>query len=324
MATRANYVKVGLFVIVGLLGVLGLGVALGTTATRREVAPVFTYFNESVQGLEVGAPVDFRGVKIGSVGEITIAPDHRMVQVRMDADVASMERLGLWQKGAFKAKVPPPAPPPDVRTQLGSQGLTGNRYVAVDFFDPAENPPPRLSFAPPANYVPAAKSLSKGLEDSVTKAMDRLAELADVTLTVMGRVDHVIAELERGRAGQVAVVTLRHAQSAMGELDRTLQGLRRSNIPDKADATLAAVGAAVDRFGKLIGHLDAGDGLLATTQQSVAAFGGVGQNLDGATRDLSQTLAEIREAASAVRWLADELDRQPDVLVKGRSGGQTR
>ena len=324
MATRANYVKIGTFVVLGLLAVLGLGVALGATLTRREVAPVYTYFNESVQGLDVGAPVNFRGVRIGSVGAITIAPDHRMVEVRMDADVASMERLGLWRKGAFKAGTPLPAPPPDARVQLGSQGLTGNRFVSVDFFDPETNPPPKLSFRPPEDYVPATKSLSKGLEDSVMKAMDRLTALADLTITVMTRVDRIVADLDRGHAGQVALGTLGHAESAMRDLDRTLRALSRSNLADNADAMLAAVGGAMNRLGQLVERLDGGNGLVAATQHSVAAFGDVGRNLDGATRDLNQTLAEIREAASAVRWLADELDRQPDVLLKGRPGGPTR
>ena len=105
--------------------------------------------------------------------------------------------------------------------------------------------------------------------------MDRLTELGDVAISVMTKADRIAADLERDRAGQVAAVTLRRAESAMGELDRTLRGLRRSNLPDNADATLAAVGAAVDKFGKLIERLDGGNGLVAATQHSVAAFGDV-------------------------------------------------
>ena len=298
--------------------------AVGATATHREVVSFFTYFNESVEGLDVGAPVSFRGVKVGSVGAITIALDRRMVEVRADIDADAVERLGILPKGKLKRGAPPVPPPPDLRTQLGSQGLTGNRYVAVDFFDPVTNPPPQLSFQPQERYVPAARSLSKGLEDSVTKAADRLAELADVTLTVMRRVDAIVADLERGHAGEVAVDILRRSASAVGELDRVLRGLNRAKLPENANATLDAVRMAIDKFDNVLESLEGSNGLVAVTRHSVAAFGNVGQNLDGATRDLNQMLGEIREAASAVRWLADELERQPDVLVKGRATGSAR
>ena len=60
-------------------------------------------------------------------------------------------------------------------------------------------------------------------------------------------------------------------------------------------------------------------GLVATAQRSVSSFGEVGRNVTGATRDLDQTLGEIREAAAAIRLLADELEREPDILLKGRA-----
>ena len=75
MTTRANYSKIGLFVVLGFSAALALAVGLGATRSQRTPVPFFTYFNESVQGLDVGAPVTFRGVGIGRVGEITIAPD---------------------------------------------------------------------------------------------------------------------------------------------------------------------------------------------------------------------------------------------------------
>ena len=62
-------------------------------------------------------------------------------------------------------------------------------------------------------------------------------------------------------------------------------------------------------------------GLIATAQRSVSTFGEVGHNVTGATRDLDQTLGEIREAVGAIRLLADELEREPDILLKGRAKG---
>lgn len=321
MATRTNYVKIGLFVILGLATALGLAVALGAKGTHRDTVRFVTYFNESVQGLDVGAQTTFRGVRIGSVGAITIAPDHRMVEVHCDVDVGAMERMGLWPRGYYKQRRELPRPPPDLRAQLGSQGFTGIRYVLIDFFDPKTNPPPELSFPTPENYVPATKSLSKGLEDSVTKALDGLTALSDAALETIGHVDDILGDLERGHAGDEAVRALVEARTVLRDLDRTAKALDRNKVVDGTSATLESLRAALDKFDKVLDELGGEKGLVAATQRSVAAFGNLGTSANGTARSLDETLTEIRETATSIRLLADEIERDPDALLKGRAGG---
>ena len=321
MATRANYVKIGLFVVLGFAAMLALAVGLGATETRRVTVAFFTYFNESVQGLDVGSPVSFRGVRVGHVGDITIAPDHRLVEVRMDVDVASMEQLGLVPRGEFKRTHVFPPPPDDLRAQLGTQGLTGNKYVAVDFFDTKTNPPPALIFSPMGHYIPAATSLTKGLEDSLTRAMERITVLVDQATVVIEGVGHLFGDLERGGAGEKAARAIGRADEVLRGVDRIVRSLDREKIGDSVGATLGALHVAADDLGKLLKGLDGDHGLLATTQRSVSSFGEAGRNVAGATRDLDETLGDIREAAAAIRQLADELEREPDVLLKGRARG---
>ncbi len=324
MASRANYMKIGLFVILGLVATLGLAVGLGARSGHRDTIAFYTYFDESVQGLDVGAPVSFRGVRTGSVSGITIAPDHRTVEVRTDIDAGAMERLGIWPKEAFRKGLPVPPPPPDLRAQLGSQGLTGVRFVAIDFFDPRTNPPPELSFPVPEHYVPAATSLSKGLEDSVTKAMETITSLGDVTVSVVTRVDGMVADLQHQHAGDEAGKTIAEAHTVLREIDRTVKGLNRSNVAENLGGTLDAVHFASVGVGKVVDRLDGDSGLIALAQRALVAVDSLGQNLTGGTQELYATLTEFREAAAAIRRLADELDREPDVLVKGRAGGAAR
>ncbi|MGH7783151.1 MAG: MlaD family protein, partial [Candidatus Binatia bacterium] len=70
---KLRYFKIGLFVIgatvIGILGVVALGV--GTVFKTKNL--VETYIEESVQGLDVGSPVKFRGVLVGKVDRITLA-----------------------------------------------------------------------------------------------------------------------------------------------------------------------------------------------------------------------------------------------------------
>src|SRR5687767_5767692 len=99
MAAPTNHYKLGLFVLLGFAAAVAAAILLGVASTRKDTIPYHSYFNESVQGLELGSPVKFRGVTIGHVSAIEIAPDHRMVDVVSELDVTDIKRMGLTEKG---------------------------------------------------------------------------------------------------------------------------------------------------------------------------------------------------------------------------------
>src|SRR5690606_1939640 len=124
--------------------------------------------------------------------------------------------------------------PPDLRTQLGSQGITGVKFVAIDFFDPKSNPPPDLSFEVPEHYIPAAPSMMKNLEDTVTRAMDKRPERVDAVVAIATRVDRLVATLEDEQIVQKASQTLSDADQVLASVGRTMSRLERAQIPEKA------------------------------------------------------------------------------------------
>src|SRR5436309_12982794 len=141
MATTAtNHWKLGLFVLLAVGATLGTLFWLGARRFRRESFPAISYFDESVQGLDVGSPVKFRGVTVGTVTDITIAPDHRHVQVSADMYVDALVRLGLRTRAPKSGEE---FIPPNLRVQLASAGITGVRFIQTDFFDPERYPPPK-------------------------------------------------------------------------------------------------------------------------------------------------------------------------------------
>ena len=296
MAAPANYVKIGLFVIIGFAAAITIAIAAGALTMHKKTVAYFTYFNEAVTGLEVGAPVKARGVKVGQVAEITFAPDRRAIEVRMDMDEKELRRLGVPKNYTI---------PPDLRAQLASQGLTGARFVSIDFFDPKTNPPPAMSFTPPEQYIPAAKSQIKSLEDSMTTAMDGLASLVDT--------------MSREGFSEKTVQAMTSANDLLTGLQEFLKGLDRQKIPQRTGATIDELRIVANKVSGVLDRVDGDKGLIATTSRSMSSIGDVGRNATGATRDLDQTLGEIREAAAAIRLLAEELEREPDVLLKGRA-----
>lgn len=323
MAARANRWKLGLFVLLAMAAVVGVVAFLGARSLHRESVTYTTYFNESVTGLDIGAPVKFRGVTIGHVSAIEIAPDHRHVEVRNDLDVAEIKRMGLVETGR-EGRKPRFLVPRDLRTQLGTQGITGVKFLAIDFFDERANPPPPLPFPPPDNYIPAANSMMKNLEDTLTKAMDRLPELVDAVVAIMGRVDRIVAVLEKDDVAGTLVTTLKHADETLTSVQHTLHKIDLANVPEKAAATITDLDVAVGKMNKVLDRIDGDQGLVASATRAAESFGEVGRRATGTTRDLDAALRDVREAAEAIRALADALEQDPDMLLKGRAKGKSR
>jgi paraquat-inducible protein B len=319
MSTPANHFKLGLFVVVGFVVAIGAAIIFGRLLARRDMIRYHSYFNESVQGLDMGSPVKFRGVTIGHVSSIEIAPDHRMVDVVSELDTKEVIRMGLTEAGR-ELGAERFAIPPDLRTQLNSQGVTGVKYVAIDFFDVVSTPPPHLPFRVPKNqYIPAAPSMMKNLEDTITRAMDRLPDMVDAVVMIMKRIDGLFATLERQDVSGKAVATLGHADDVMSTLQRTLGRVDRQDLGSKAAVTLTELNVAVDKLNRVLDGLSDNKGLLASAQRATDAFGDVGRAGQSTQRELETTLRDVGEAAEAIRALVNALERDPDMLLKGKA-----
>ncbi|HET6339943.1 MAG TPA: MlaD family protein, partial [Polyangiales bacterium] len=86
MSTPTNHWKLGMFVVVAMLIAVGGVVYFGTRRLPKETVTYASYFDEAVTGLETGSPVKFRGVNVGNVTSIAVAPDRRHVQVNFDLE----------------------------------------------------------------------------------------------------------------------------------------------------------------------------------------------------------------------------------------------
>jgi paraquat-inducible protein B len=322
MAAPVNHTKLGLFVVVGLAAAVLAGSLLGAASFRKTTIRYHSYFNESVEGLNLGSPVKFRGVTIGRVSAIEIAPDHRMVDVVSELDTAEVKRLGLSEAGTEHGAVKF-AIPPEMRVQLGSQGITAVKFIAIDFFDEKSNPPPTLPFAVPSDhYIPAVPSMFKNLEDSITTAMDRLPVMVDAVVMIMARVDRLLATLETQDVSGKLVSTLDHANAMMKNSSRMLARLDQQDLGAKAARTINDVNAAVNKVSAALDRIGGQQGLLASAQRATDAFGAVGRAGQGTQKDLEATLRDLSEAAEAFRSLVEALERDPDMLLKGRAKGK--
>jgi ABC-type transporter Mla subunit MlaD len=126
MSAPANRWKLGLFVLVGIAFLSSATLFFGARSLRKETVEYKSYLDESATGLDLGSPVKFRGVTIGNVSAIDIAPDRRHVAVTYQLGVTVLGSLGLAAGRGQHTTLPAP---PDLRVQLGSSGLTGVKYI---------------------------------------------------------------------------------------------------------------------------------------------------------------------------------------------------
>jgi phospholipid/cholesterol/gamma-HCH transport system substrate-binding protein len=317
MTAAPNLFKLGLFVLAGIATATGSIVAVGERTSRARTITYHSFFNESVQGLDVGSPVKYRGVTIGTVSAIRIAPDHRHIDVVQELGVRDIRRMGLTEGvGDDDTRF---VIPPDLRAQLGSQGITGVKFILIDFFDVESNPPPELPFEIPRNYIPATPSLLKSLEDTLTKTMDQVPEIAQSIQRILGRIDGILEELRDKKVPDRIVATLEELNGAIASIRGMMDGISRSGAPEKLARTLDTVDRAVVKLDAVLARLDGEKGVIASAGKAMDAAYRFEKTADGRARELEGTLRDIGEAAQAIRDLADALEEDPDMLLKGRA-----
>jgi ABC-type transporter Mla subunit MlaD len=297
--------KLGLFALFALAAVAGVVLGLGIHLSTSGRTHYHAFFDESVQGLEIGAPVKYRGLTKGRVEAIAIAPDRRHVDVTMALD----ERITVTR---------------ELRAQLNSQGITGVKFVNLDLFDPTTSPITPLPFPVPEDTIPAVTSLLGGLEQGLVRALDRLPAILDAMLATLGQIQHAFEAFDREHVPENVARTVANTNLAVGDLRAILHQLAVAQIPsrtaravDDADVAMVKLAGVLDDFG--------GDaGVLASTRKAADSFDALGRRVTVGAEDLDRTLHEIREAARAIRDLADAIDHDPDMLLKGRAPRRPR
>lgn len=243
-------------------------------------------FTQSVRGLSVGAPVEFRGVTVGEVLRIGTefdAATYRFVQPVEIGIYPERLRARSADKGAA---LPPPSSDEErlqraktfvergFRAQLRSGSLiTGQAYIALDFFPNA----PKSKFDPSKRplEIPAVPGPFENIEEKVAS---------------------IVEKLDRVQYEQIGA----DARKALASLDQTLRDA--SALVKRADAeSVPALNAALQEATRT----------LERAQGALAADSPV-------QTDLRETLREVTRAAASIRALADMLERQPQSLIRGK------
>jgi len=307
MEEDKRHVRLGAFVIVTGSVLVAVLFLLGG---RKLFQPTFTfetYFDESVAGLDLGAPVSFRGVPLGHVTEIltsaaTYEADVPLIRrrqyivVRAQVDFSAEEAEQLKRDAAQMVKR-------GLRAQTQLKGITGQQYLAIDYLDPAKYPLLEFEWTPKYTYVPSAPSAAGEI---VANAQTFMASLNKADIQTLARnLNTLVANLDR-KLNEVPVAelsananhVLTSASAAFERIDRILaaapidQTLRKlDSASTRIDALLADDGD-VDR---MVTHID------ETAQRLDALIGDNQYDVRVIVQDLHITADNLRELSETVK-----------------------
>lgn len=299
METKINYAIVGLFVL-ALTAALIAGVLWLASGKQYGKAydPYVTYMTESVSGLSLNAPVKYRGVEVGLVRKISLDPANPE-QVRLD--------LQIERGTPIKA---------DTKAMLRLQGLTGIAYLELEG---GSREAPLL--APPANAEPPViangKSLLARLDTEVSTLLTNLNRSSENFNTLL---DEENQRTLRQTLADLAVLS-RQIASQRGTIaamvdnaGRTVENSARASagLEDLA-GQLSRSATAVEKMAEEVGHASVG------ARQSAEGIGSDVHRLVGESApELQRLLMEMQSLTMSTRQVIDELERNPEMLVRGR------
>lgn len=291
--TKVNYTIVGLFVIL-LFAALVAGILWlsGGAQYRKTYDTYLVYMDESVAGLNLNAPVKYRGVEVGRVKRISLDQGER---VRLELDI---ERgTPIKENTAAILKV---------------QGLTG--IAQIELTGGTRDARPLV--ARPGEEPPVIKTMPSLLTRLDTAVSDSIAGFNRVAQ----RIDAVLDE-DNQRA-------FKQLMADMAKLSATLAARRDVIDAGLRDAASAAGNTAkasadlphlIERISRSAAALEkmAGDASRASVAIRKTMIG-VDQAAEGMVPELEQTLAEMRELSASLKRVSEDVGRNPNMLLLGR------
>ena len=343
MSQKANYFQLGLFVIGAIIAGIIVLVIIGSGRWFQKRIIIETYFNESVQGLDVGSKLKVRGVAVGEVTRIGFTYNRyqldrpmsdRARYVMVEAQIEPRllgGRAGagdLTDRASVAAEVER-----GLRVRLAPQGITGTSFLEIDYFDP---PPPTLQidWTPDNIYIPSTRSTVTALLNAATEIMDRLhkldiettvanlnklmvttnsrieaidaKQLSDRTNRVLGKLETKLDDPQTKQISNETVALLAEVRSSNAELKKLLENPATQKLPDEAAAALARVRAIVDD-----------PSLTRSVQNLSRSLGRLDRILGGGEADLTRTIENLRQITDNLRDLTEDVKRYPANAIFG-------
>lgn len=321
MKTKLNPALIGMFVLGTFVLIVAALLSFRSSHLFSKPGHFLAYFNESVQGLDVGSAVKLRGVRVGRVVAIRVHYDSKarksqvVVVGELDQNVISDhagQRIKITDHATLQQLIEE-----GLRAKIDLVGITGLQFVQLDFRDPQQFPAPRLESEAKYPVVPTVPSGMSELIASLSKIASNLnkvdfGELSRELKSLLASVNQQVGELDlKKMVTQVtaaaesieALAGSAEAKAAFANLNKTATAVQR--LAAKLDAQVEPVRTDLTRT--LHSFHDAAE----SVQKLLGPRSGLGE-------EAVRTLQQVTETAESLQRLAEFLERNPNALITGK------
>ncbi|NTV33048.1 MAG: MCE family protein [Deltaproteobacteria bacterium] len=276
MASQKTKFVVGLFLVCGIGIALLAFIWLGMSRYFEKGRFYVTYFNESVQGLDKDSPVKYRGVSVGRVHSISVAPDSKLVKVVLKIETG----MGLDT---------------NMVAQLRSVGITGSVFIELDQKkrdEPDRSPP--LSF--PSEYPIVASKPSelgeilRGIDDILNKI--KAVDLEGISAKVKSNLDTIETAVQEANVKGLS----RKVERSLDQLNQILDGQQWDKIMASTQETIRAANEFFVR----------GNATLTHAENAFAQARGIIADKEQAIREALENINKVIEKSASLTTGADE------------------
>jgi phospholipid/cholesterol/gamma-HCH transport system substrate-binding protein len=301
MAKTSNFM-LGLFVTIGVFLAAAAILWWGASKYFQKGVPFVTYFDESVQGLQVDSSVKYRGVDVGRVEQIRVAPDNKLIAV-----VMKIQLQGDVEKNTV--------------ARLKAAGITGIVFVDLDRRSPEDaDLSPKLSFPPDYPVIPSRPSQVAQILTSIDAIMDKLKEIDLRAISgkvekevrdVSSQIQQTAKSVENFFNGPTTQGILKNVESATRKADESLVRVEKILGEGNLERILARTESAASQMDRTMARADK-----ALAEGNVEA---VLQEGRGVLREAGNVLAALKEeirgmklgeTTQPVKELAENLDKR--------------
>ncbi len=325
MSKQANKTVIGFFVVGAIALAVVAIVVLGSGKFFKKTLRAVCYFEGDVGGLNMGAPVVFRGVKVGSVTGVILravpSPDPKKVMelripVFLEIEPETIER----EKGARREPKKGLKLMIDLglRAKLETQSIvTGQRQINLDF---SPDKPARFVGEDP-EYI-EIPTIPTPMEEFVKK-IEKIPfeQIFEKLSSALSGIDKIVNSTEIPEA-------IRSVNLALGDVQKLVKNVdgKVGSLASNLDETVKEVRGVVRNVDNRIGPLSASiegtiksvEATLTVAQKAIEKIEGTAGEDSTLVYELNKSLEEVRALARSIRVLADHLDRHPESVLWGK------
>jgi paraquat-inducible protein B len=325
MKTRVSPTLIGVFVVGAVAVLVAAIVGLGSGVWFRKTYEFVLYFQGSVNGLNVGAPVKYKGVEIGSVTDILLQlekPQPGRIPVIIELDAKRIAGRGLTANLLINPDEFQRAIDEGLRGQLQMESLvTGVLYVALDLYP---DNPAHFVLSQGSRYreIPTVPTELARVQDELREAFTKLAKIDFNGVTVA--MTHAFEGVDRLTNSPALNASLRSLEQTMPKIDAAVVNIQRlavalekntSDLSTDLQQTSAATRAALAEIDLAVKQVSItmkeAEGTMITARAAIDPDSPFAY-------ELTKSLREVSAAARSLRLLAGSLERNPRALIFGK------